>query len=369
MRVCCIVETVYQLINVLNLIQNDKEFSKATVDLFVRKNHFANEELYISRINEKNIVSEIVFFSFPDYSKSNFINHLRHIPESLFATNMISRAIGKEYRFRAKEYDAILTPNGCQFFKLAILCCTKAEVYCYEDGALSYSGYNWIESEVSSLSKKVLKITGKYDKLLPGRVYLYNPQLFEAHWKTEVHPIPPLADSLANEAIHEIFGKPDCDYNRVKVVFLSQPTPVSESRTSEITDRIKGCFISRYHPRNNQDLHLNGINDHSSSLWELICAESIGDEHILIGAGSSAQISPKWLFGKEPYLIFTYPLYENMNQRFIESCETIVGKTRSIYQNPEKVIVVNSVDELNTQLAAIKAKLLSEVVAIEMTND
>ena len=350
MRVCCIVETVYQLINAMNLAINYKELSSAYIDLFIRKNHFANEEYYLSKIEKKNVFSDIKVFSFRDYSGSNLINHLRHIPETMYAADIISRACGNDYRFMSREYDVILTPNCCHFFKLAMICCTKAEVWCFEDGALSYGGFNWIESEVSLLSKKVLKFTGQYRKLLPSRVYLYNPKLFESTWRTEVHTIPSLKDEMSSATFHEIFGRPDCDYSGVKVVFLSQPSPVSESRTSEITDQIKCSFISRYHPRNNQDFHLNGMIDHSSSQWELICAESITDDHVLIGAGSSAQTSPKWLFGKEPYLIFTYPLYEGIGQRFIDTCEAIVSKTKSMYRNPEKVMVVWSIEELNDSI-------------------
>ncbi|MCR5149602.1 MAG: hypothetical protein K6B52_00055 [Clostridiales bacterium] len=345
MKVLCIAETVYQLINAVNLVVNDPEMSKAEVDLFVRKGHFANEDVYLERIIKERIFSAVNRYSFKDYSKFNFINHLRHVSDILFASRIIGRACS--IRFRPRKYDVILTPNGCQFFKYSVLCCKKAVVYCYEDGALSYGNVNWIEREVSPLSKKILKITGQYKKLLPERVYLYNPSFFMKSWETDVCKLPPMKDAVKSDLMHRIFGKPECDYAGVKTVFLSQPAPVSEKVTQRIAKGINVQFISRLHPRNSQNLCIKGIIDHSSSLWEMICAEYITDSHILIGACSSAQTSPKWLFGKEPYLIFTYPLYEDIEHRFIKVSEEIVTKTRIMYQNPDKIAVVYSVDELN----------------------
>ena len=42
MKVCCIVETIFQLMNTLNLLINDEEYQGAEIDLFVRKGHFAH---------------------------------------------------------------------------------------------------------------------------------------------------------------------------------------------------------------------------------------------------------------------------------------------------------------------------------------
>lgn len=356
MKVCCIVETVFQMINALNLLMFDDDFKGTEIDLFVRKDHFSNSTKYSEKIRETGYFHEINYFNFSEYSSSNLVNHLKHIPELFFAKNEISKAVGNGYKFKADSYDVLLTPNGCQFFKLAMVCCNNANIYCYEDGTLSYSNKNWISNEVSELSKKVLGILGKGDRILPSRVYLNNPELYTSTWNAEIKALPQLKGTMLEnrDLFFNIFGDSICDYNNNKIIYCAQPSPVPDDISIDICNGIKQEHICRYHPRNEKSLVLNGLQDRGSSQWELICADCITDNHILIGACSSAQVSSKWFFDKEPYVIFTYPIYGNkVPAEFVEVSKSIVETTRGIYKNPEKVIVVKTIEELNNAINSI----------------
>lgn len=344
------------MVNALNLLLFDEGFQGAETDLFVRRRHFINSTAYSEKIRQTGRFHEINYFEFKEYSSSNLVNHLKHIPELFSPRREIEKAVGEGYCFRAKDYDVLLTPNGCQFFKLAMLCCDRARIYCYEDGTLSYTNKNWISSEVSGLSKKALDILGKGGRLYPSRVYLNNPALYTSAWDAEVLALPPLKETMEShrDLFFNIFGAPACDYKGSSVIFCAQPNPVSSDISLDICSSIKQPCICRYHPRNEDSFVLKGSQDRGSSQWELICADYIGDDHILVGACSSAQISPKWFFDKEPYVIFTYPIYgDRLPAKFIEASKTILQKTREIYRQPEKVIVVDTIENLNKVINSI----------------
>lgn len=349
MKICCIAETVFQLINVLNLRLSVNEFMNAAIDLYVRKEHFSGCQEYCERIRDTNLFRSIHYFEFKPYSDSNLINRLKQIPEFMFAKRVLSDALCDDAGFPANDYDIILTPNCCQFFKEAIFCCSRSKVYCYEDGTLSYSGRNWIVSEVSPLSKKILRLLHKEKHLFPERVYINNCNMFVSAWKADVIKIQSLQNTIKEYAslFRDIFGFPVCDYDVCKLIYLSQPNPVPFEISQKICDCLGANCIVRYHPRDHKDILYDGIQDRGSSQWELICADNITDEHVLIGACSSAQTSPKWFFNKEPYVIFTYEIYgDKLPSAFIEASKIIVEKTKSIYSNPQKVIVPKTIAEL-----------------------
>lgn len=355
MKICCVVETPFQMINAINLLVNDEEFSGAEIDLFVHDNHFANSDKYCDRIKELELFNEVNLFNLnAKFSRFSIINYLKNIPQYLFSGKTINRAIGNRYKVKKNTYDIIFTPNACVFFKLIMLCNSAAKVYCYEDGIMSYSGQNWILNSTSKYGQLFMKLIGRSTDWLPERLYVNNTELCEVIWCDQLLSLPNLEKALSatNNIFGKIFGEPECDYDKNTIVFLSQP--LSEDVTVEIADTIKYSYITRYHPRDNTELLLGKIYDKSSSHWELICAQNITDKHVLIGACSTAQVSPKWMFDKEPYLIFTYPMYAKTgNTRFVDISKYIVKTTKEIYRNPEKIFVANTADEINDILEKI----------------
>ena len=186
MKVCCIIETIFQLINTLNLLINDHEFQGAEIDLFVRKGHFAHYDDYCKRIRESGLFHEINYFKFRDYSQSNIVNHLRHVSDFIKKKKIISRAVGENYVFKANGYDIIMAACACQFYKLALLCCKKAKIYAIEDGTLTYCNFDWNNMYLSKTSKIVLSIMGLTNKLQPKRLYLNTPENFSSPIKAEI---------------------------------------------------------------------------------------------------------------------------------------------------------------------------------------
>jgi hypothetical protein len=92
----------------------------------------------------------------------------------------------------------------------------------------------------------------------------------------------------------------------------------------------------------------------SNDLWELICARQITDNHVLISGYSTAQFSPKFLYNKEPWLIFTFKLYTGFfSDQKIESMQEVIERIRNGYENKEKLLIPKNVEELKEALVRI----------------
>ena len=92
--------------------------------------------------------------------------------------------------------------------------------------------------------------------------------------------------------------------------------------------------------------------DTTNNMWEMECAKQITESHILIGCFSTAQFTPKLIFNVEPTIVFTYKLYKNMSV----DVEQTVERLREIYTNPEKVVVLDSLSELQKLVESMEVK-------------
>ena len=111
--------------------------------------------------------------------------------------------------------------------------------------------------------------------------------------------------------------------------------------------KFKNNGIYRKHPRDTHETRLKFAEDQSCCLWELICGEIINDDNVLLSICSSAQIMPKILYDKEPWIIFTYKLYglEKSNV-YKNRFKPIIEMIKQKYRNMNKVVEPGSIKEL-----------------------
>jgi hypothetical protein len=60
------------------------------------------------------------------------------------------------------------------------------------------------------------------------------------------------------------------------------------------------------------------------------------------------------MFGDEPYVIFTYRLYNDYQTRPIRGDDWIAGALLDSYSDKTRVMIPNSMEELKTMLANIR---------------
>lgn len=77
-----------------------------------------------------------------------------------------------------------------------------------------------------------------------------------------------------------------------------------------------------------------------------------GDK-VLVSCASTATLNPKFMFGYEPYVIFTYRLYNTYRQCGVERDDWISSALLDAYEDKSKVLIPNSMDELHNMIRKI----------------
>lgn len=78
------------------------------------------------------------------------------------------------------------------------------------------------------------------------------------------------------------------------------------------------------------------------------------EQKLLVSCISSATINPKFMFGDEPCVIFTYRLYNDYQIRPIRGDDWIAEALLDAYSDKARVMIPNSLEELKTMLANIR---------------
>ena len=100
----------------------------------------------------------------------------------------------------------------------------------------------------------------------------------------------------------------------------------------------------------------NLVIDEGNYLLEALYASLNLDGKVLITRDSSSVIYPKYMFGKEPIVIFTYRLYE---EYYYQNADVLDGLSRnllSIYKDKSKIFVPKTLGELIEILCFLNAK-------------
>ncbi len=77
------------------------------------------------------------------------------------------------------------------------------------------------------------------------------------------------------------------------------------------------------------------------------------NQKLLVSCISSAAINPKFMFGDEPFVIFTYRLYSDYQTQPIKGDDWIAEALLDAYSDKSRVMIPNSMEELKTMLGEI----------------
>ena len=75
---------------------------------------------------------------------------------------------------------------------------------------------------------------------------------------------------------------------------------------------------------------------------------------VLISCASTAAINPKFMFNQEPYVIFTYRLYDTYRQCGIERDDWIASALKDAYEDKARVMIPNTMQELRNMIRNIR---------------
>ena len=76
-------------------------------------------------------------------------------------------------------------------------------------------------------------------------------------------------------------------------------------------------------------------------------------DKVLVSCASTATLNPKFMFDEEPYVIFTYRLYNTYRQVGVERDDWMANALIDAYEDKSKVMIPNSMQELKDMLSRI----------------
>ena len=220
---------------------------------------------------------------------------------------------------------------------------------------------------------KIFGITEKYCKNLVTSVngiYLYSPPSYIFNDDVNVYKLPSitpenptkdLLQSKSYDAVLEQYSERTCCY------IMQDPTPMLEEIIQTIVSTINPMrIVFREHPwhpllkklRGGGNLEYVYIDSSSNTVpFESLLADIDTENFILITTDSSATLTPKYMFDKEPYVIYLYHLTQNRTKSDILNRDKLVQNLESLYQNKGRIFVPESLGELEAVLRTISDKI------------
>ena len=352
MRYAICADTPYQMLNAVNLACNTIGASDSK-DLF-----FGNVSEEMSRIFLK-IKKYHIFdnvYEFNRISKNDTINYyLGCLTQGLKPEKFIRDSLKSKNLLPENGYDFITVTSATPMEIALTRLFPSARVVALDDGLGSYTG-NIIQD--NNRHKMLWRIFGRCkDKIVPECLYVNNMSFCESTLAPCLKELRPLSscEKIYKDMIFDIF---DFRYNKMyqerPLIYLSQPMDelgkglLSKNREVEsVLAKYEKRGIYRRHPRDLNETELHYWVDETPCVWELLCNSEINNDNILVSFCSTAQITPKILYGKEPWIIFTYRLFDFENTKIGKNrFKPIINQIKKSYERKEKILEPATLEEL-----------------------
>ena len=351
-------ETTYQLLNSLNLIASVyKEECTICLPQTMRTSSIAirlkeGEAGYIKKvyygrwnIQQRTLIQKILF-KLHRMIVGNDRGYIRSVYPDIDPEKKYSRIIcSKNGVFAASFYN---------------LCTHKPDIIQIEDGLGDYLPIpNESDPTILSITKEK---------------FSWEPDLLPQRDGYPVRKMPRLSQEKAFlDMLERVFGYREILPQYKKFIYFGQPY-ASDYDMPTFADRDKKCFslFSRtvrdqlsvkLHPRSAGDTEICGSMIRTLVPWECCIGELEDlDNRVLIAVSSTTLLMPKFMWGKEPYLIILARLYEDLlsclyaetgyYQRMLRFFEQV----RGLYSQPEKVFIPRDFQELKEILLMLQKK-------------
>lgn len=353
MKFGALIATDYQLFNILKFVFYDTEKSKKNIDLYISSS-IQNVHKKAEKLRETGLFSNVYIIDKIIYS-NNFI--LRKIKSSYltFSKNSFLKFVNKKDRedILGKNYDIVIVPCATLLCEMFYNYFQHQKIYYIEDGLGSYFG-NIHNTTMTSLHRYVIKILRREVKV--DKIYVNQSKLCNVNFVNEIVNIPGSFTEVYKEMLKKIFLDKcykQCYFDD-DIIYLRQPLQDFGDRFLMIESDLIKCakniyldrLIIREHPRNhyqfdnNCDIRIDNFN----TMWECVSFEELTNNNVLIGMFSTAQITPKILFNKEPVIIFLFKIFPLPESKKREEND-VVNLLLNIYQDKRKIFVPENINE------------------------
>mgnify|MGYP007097419141 CR=1 FL=1 len=343
--------TPFQSLNAINLAMHSLDEDAQKI-LFYR-NYSSTTENILQGILRYSIFDEVYEYDLvkKTYKSVYLLNDLIQAIDPRLFLKWITK---KHIDVKEKNFDIITITSGTEFEVALTRIFPDAKTIAYDDGLGSYVGDIVHDHKLKWIWRALGRRT---DGINPISLYVNNVEFCESTLSKKKIELTSLntMNKEDKKLLIDIFGMDDAAfYSNRQLIYLSQPINELGDNLEKIEKKLEECLmkfknngIYRKHPRDTHETRLKFAEDQSCCLWELICGEIINDDNVLLSICSSAQIMPKILYDKEPWIIFTYKLYglEKSNV-YKNRFKPIIEMIKQKYRNMNKVVEPGSIKEL-----------------------
>lgn len=363
-KICIITDTPYQIFNaIIYYYKIDK--AKDAVDFFYDVK-YSYTSTVVERIRACHLFENCIQYTNEPREKHRnieyYINRIHEIHSPLFN---IENSVNGTYDPSCQKYEKIICFAGIRFVLDMIRTHPEADVILVEEGTASFLYQNLLADEfLNSIGKKDLffKMLGEdVKKIKADNMYLYDPNLYK--FSPQTYPILKLPRINNNDyelisILEKVFKESNHEqYSGKKIIYLTQPMQYMAENYEFVDDKVletlqkyKKIVVVKPHPAQDLGNFLDFETDKSHSFWELLVKDVVDDNTILISPSSTAMITPKTIYGKEPHVIFTYGMYK-MKSSDVRNFSLCTDIAVDMYSNKEKVhrpITINEFEKALT---------------------
>lgn len=365
-RIAVIADTPLQLLNSIRLLQNFRQlYGDVCCDLYIGHQFGDSYEM------SKRIASAELFRNVFDFTPSDKTlkqeKPFRWLIENLASpkkkvAGMLNHSISEI----ANDYDVVAMSWYTRFATAFASWCTPCQVVFYDDGIGSYLGFHRLLTPFSgrfgSIKRAIRSATGtRWQDIKPQSLFLAEPQFCgdSPEEEVQIERLTPFEQLEQNalSCFSSTLESTRC-YQDKRLVYLAAPGEDASEMQLKQTELVEGVLekyaddvIMRNHPREKRPNLPVLQKDESNALWELICANTITDNHILLSFFSTAQFAPKLFFGKEPALIFCYKLLDEKSRD--QDKDRLVEKLKGLYTKENRIFTPSSIQELNSVIISL----------------
>lgn len=346
-----LIDTDIQLLNALYFVFSYGLTGKTDAIIQMKSR---NAEARINALRESKVFKNIYVLKLDTHSALERV-------EILIALIMPNLYMKKKHNLDLKsKYDSVFLAFSTKTFDFTIAAIGSKSIIGYDDGMGSYIGdpYHDNYKKRYILARKLFGHEYNVDT-----IFLNNPLCYNGAKKVSVRPLKLKLSEDQEQIINNIFNYVPV-YNYPKCVFLNQPVTdifdylqVEKSLVDRTNDILGGHFLLRLHPSEKRsevyELYEDKI-DKTNNMWELTCAKFDSDNYVLIGCFSTAQFSPKLMNDKEPYLVFTYKIFSNLDEKRKTAFDRYINFFKGKYREKNRIFVPNNIEEYSDIIKNIK---------------
>lgn len=351
--------SAYQLFNALNLSINnyrDDEVDLAILDAF------PNAYDVFRNVKNLNIFKNVFLIEQdrPADVKLKLFIYLRIITLLCYHRYTIKRQCDSEsYKILAKtKYDYIFSSTHNDYFLAGVVCINRQAIYNrFDDGLFSYSGNALTQFAPGG------KLFGQFCKWFkvgyyastPQCLYINNKSICQAQGINQIEQMPAFNKELS-DVLYKVFEIDSTYRPNKKIILLSRPSDFVDDiytvkkRLIGLLTPWKSDVMVRRHPREEIDDAYDGFFiDEKNEMWELFLHKINMDSVILISFGSTAMITPKMLFNKEPRIIdVSFLLGDTLNTS--DNTFDLNSFCNELYENQDRVSFPKNEEEFLSSL-------------------